>query len=69
MLSVYTDENIPSVYTDQITDGVMLSVYTDKIGDEIISIGNNYRRKNSIGNSVGFRWFSGSVLSVIPSLS
>jgi hypothetical protein len=47
----------------------MLSVYTDKIGDEIISIGNNYRRKNSIGNSVGFRWFSGSVLSVIPSLS
>jgi hypothetical protein len=40
---------------------VIRSVYTDRIGDGIISVGKNYRRKNSVGNFVGFRRFSGSV--------
>jgi hypothetical protein len=35
---------------------VIRSIYTDRIGDEIMSVGKNYRRKNS----VGFRRFSGS---------
>ena len=51
---------IPSVYTDRIADGYCLSVYTDRIGDGIISVGKNYRRKHSVGNSIGFHWFSGS---------
>ena len=49
-----------SVYTDCIADRNGLSVYTYKIRDEIISIGKNYKRKNSVNNSVGFRQFSGS---------
>ena len=55
-----TDGNIPSVYTEGITDGMIPSVYTDRVGDGIISVGINYRRKNSIGNSVAFLRFSGS---------
>jgi hypothetical protein len=58
--SVYTDRIRPSVYTDRIVNGNCMSVYTDNIRDEIISVGKNYRRKNSIGNSVGFHRFSGS---------
>ena len=48
--SVYTDKLIPSVYTDRVEDG-------------IISIGKNYWRKNYVGNSIGFRRFSGSALA------
>jgi hypothetical protein len=58
--SVYTNGNILSVYTDRISDGVMPSVYTDRFWDGIISVDKNYRRKNSVGNSIGFRRFSGS---------
>jgi len=61
--SVYTDERILSVYTDRIADGCSLSVYSKRCWDGIITIGKNYWRKNFIGNSVGFRWFSGSVWS------
>ena len=50
---------MPSVI---ITDSKGLSVYTDIIRDRIISVGKNYRQKNFIGNSVGFRRFSGSVI-------
>jgi hypothetical protein len=63
--SVYTDELTMSVYTDRIADGYCLSVYTDRIGDGIIFVGKNYRRKNFIGNSVAFRWFSSSGWCVI----
>jgi hypothetical protein len=48
--------NILSVYTDVFIS----SVYTDRFEDGIISVGIYYRRKNSIGNSVGFLRFSGS---------
>jgi len=48
--SVYTDGIFSSVYTDRISDRVISSVYTDRFCDGIISI----------GNSVGFRRFSGS---------
>jgi hypothetical protein len=58
--SVFIDECISSVYTVRIANGNYLFVYTDRSRDEIISVGNFYRQKNSIGNSVGFRWFSGS---------
>jgi len=58
--SVFIDECIPSVYTVRIADENYLSVYTDRSRDEIIFVGNFYRRKNSIGNSVGFRRFFGS---------
>jgi hypothetical protein len=47
--SVYTDRKYLSIYTDELTP----SVYTDRIRDGIISIGKNYRRKNSVSNSVG----------------
>jgi hypothetical protein len=30
-----------------------------------MSIGNNYRRKNSVGNSIGFLRFSGSVIKFL----
>jgi hypothetical protein len=59
--SVYTDKLISSIYTDHIADGRIPSVYTDRVGDEIIYIGKNYRRKNSIG----FRRFSGSGICVL----
>jgi hypothetical protein len=36
------------------------SVYTDRFWDGIISVGKYYRRKNFIGNFVGFRRFSSS---------
>jgi hypothetical protein len=58
--SVDTDEIFSSVYTNRFADGSMPSVYTDRFWDEIISVGNYYRRKNSVGNSVGFLQFSGS---------
>jgi len=58
--SVYTDGNIPLVYTDGITDGINPSVYIDRFWDGIISVGINYRRKYSVGNSVAFLRFSGS---------
>jgi len=58
--SVYADGIRSSVYTDRIADENGLLVYTDKIRDEIISVSKNYRWKNSVGNSVGFHWFSGS---------
>jgi len=58
--SVYTDGHIPSVYTDGSTDGINPSVYTDRFGDGIISVGINYRRNISVGNSVAFLRFSGS---------
>jgi len=69
--SVYTDgifrRYIPTISPMELcyryiptTDGVMLSVYTDRIEDGIISISKNYRWKNFIGNSIGFRWFSGN---------
>jgi hypothetical protein len=54
MIGIYR-QTYPSVYTNRIADGNGMSVYTDKIRDEIISIGKNYRQKNSINNSVGFR--------------
>jgi len=73
ILSVYTDHIadrvMPSVYTHRIADGVMPSVYTDRIGDGIISIGKNYRRKYFVGNSVGFRRFSGSVKNSIHKIN
>jgi hypothetical protein len=50
------------VYTDRIADGNGLLVYTDKISDGIISVGKNYRLKNFVGNSVGFRRFSGNLV-------
>jgi len=50
-----------SLYTDRITDKYFLSVYTVRIRDEIISVGKNYRRKNSVGNSDCFCRFSSSV--------
>jgi hypothetical protein len=58
--SVYTDRNIPSVYTNGFADGLISSVYTDRFWDRIISVGINYRRKDSVGNSVAFLRFSGS---------
>jgi hypothetical protein len=61
---LYRPSAIRSVYTDNITDRFMLSIYTDRFWDGIISVSNNYRWKNFVGNSVGFRWFSGSVLSL-----
>jgi hypothetical protein len=36
-------------------------LFPSVIGDRIISVGIYYRRKNSVGNSVGFLRFSGSV--------
>jgi hypothetical protein len=56
-----TDRNIPSVYTDGITDRMIPSVYTDRFWDRIMSVGINYRRNFSVGNSVAFLRFSGSV--------
>ena len=56
--SVYTDGLFSLVYTDRITDIYFLSVNSDKIRDESISVGKNYRRKNS----VGFHRFYGSVM-------
>ena len=56
--TVYTDGNIPSVYTD----GIIPSAYTDRFWDGIMSVGINYRRNISVGNSVAFLRFSGSVL-------
>ena len=49
-----------------IVDGFSLSVYTDRCWDGIMSVGKNYRRKNSVGKSVGFRRFSGSVSNTPP---
>jgi hypothetical protein len=49
------------IYSDGSTDGFIPSVYTDRFGDEIISVGINYRRKDSVDNSVAFLRFSGSV--------
>jgi hypothetical protein len=37
-----------------------LLVNTNKFWDRIISVSKNFRRKISVGNSVGFLWFSGS---------
>ena len=54
--SVYTNRIRPSVYIDRIANGYCLSVYTDRSRDGIISVGKNYRWKNS----VGFCRFSGS---------
>ena len=63
--SVYSDGNILSVYTDHFADDFadeyMPSVYTDRFWDGIISVGNNYRQKKSVGNSFSFLRFSGSV--------
>jgi choline kinase len=47
-----------------IIDSKGLSVKTDKVRHEIISIGKNYRPNNYVGNSVGFRRFSGSVFDI-----
>jgi hypothetical protein len=58
---VYTDRIIPSVYTGGITDGKILSVNSDRIEDGISSVGNFYRRKVSVGNSIGVIRFSSSV--------
>jgi len=53
-----------SVYTDRITDSLYLLVNTDRFGDGIISVCKNFRRKNSISNSVGFLWFSCSEIPI-----
>jgi len=58
--SVSIDITLPSLYTDRIVNGVIPSVYTDRVGDGIISLGKNYRWKNSVSNSVGFCRFSSS---------
>ena len=58
-MDLYTDIIRPSVYTNRIANENGLLIYTDKIRDKIISIGKNYRRKNSINNSVGFRRYFG----------
>jgi len=54
--SVYTDKNIPSVYTDRFSDGSRPSVYTDRFWDGIISVGNY---TNEICSSVIPLVFSG----------
>jgi len=55
-----SDRIFSSVYTDRFIDGYKPSVYTDKFWDGIMFVGNYYRQKNSVGNSVGFLRFSGS---------
>jgi hypothetical protein len=47
--------------TDRIADGNYLPVYTNRSRDEIISVSNFFRQKKSVGNSIGFRRFPGSV--------
>jgi hypothetical protein len=60
--TVYTDGIFPSVIPSVYSDGNIPSVYTDRFGDGIMSVGNHYRRNISVGNSVAFLRFSGSVI-------
>jgi hypothetical protein len=66
---LYTPSATPSVYTDGFADGLIPSVYTDRFWDGIIFVGINYRRKDSVGNSVAFLRFSGSVIYFIAKYS
>jgi hypothetical protein len=61
--TVYSVGETVGIYRRKYTDGIFPSVYTDKFGDGIISVGINYRRKDSVGNSVAFLWFSGSEIT------
>jgi len=42
--------------------GIVCRYIPTEVEKEIISVGKNYQRKNYVGNSVDFRWFSGSEL-------
>jgi hypothetical protein len=46
-----------------ITDNNILSIWTDKITDGINYVGNYYQQNHSVGNAVGIRWISGSVFT------
>jgi len=59
---LYAPSAKPWVYTDGFADGLISSVYTGRFWDGIISVGNLYQLKDSVGNSVAFLRFSGSVI-------